>query len=59
MYYALVFFWMRSGDMKIIAYFGEQEHCNIAKEVYSRGLSPDGDLSVFCVPRKDMEYGRP
>ena len=54
-YYTLVFIWMLSGNFKIIAYFGEKEHCQIAREVYARGLAPDGELQIFCVPKKNMD----
>ena len=52
MHYALVFFWMLSGDVQIIAYFGERDQCKLAQQVYARKLSPLEDLSVFCIEKE-------
>ena len=54
MYYALVFCWWLTGDMETIMYFTEYKHCTIAQEVYSRGLSPVGKMTVMCVIREEM-----
>ena len=54
MYYALIIYWWLTGNSETIMYFVEYEHCVIAQEVYSRGLSPTSELTVMCVIRKEM-----